>query len=517
MLEPSIVDGELILEPVVCNAARLGDCQRLNSRLRSGGFVNAFSGDDSALVLAVRNRHAACVRELLEWGATDQRALALHAACSAPSALSIVELLLQASASVDQRVHKASPLDIACHNDDSPLAQMLIESGARVNCPENEVTAVPPLSVACAAGSVSVLRTLCDAAEEHGLDIDGPLDGSSTPLAIACSKNEYECARLLIEARASLDISDAAGIARGYRAHLSSTYEPPLLRVCRDPACHADLAELLLEAGADPDKQFGGASALGAAIFWCRPQLVQLLCSFGASRMDVAGGLSAEELCLKQLSQVTALRQGMPSEVMEHMYMEHMYMEQWMLSQAMEEAEAGQVEEVGPVEEGSQAAEAGYGEDMGTPRVVGEHGPPTDPPPPIYGPWRMLAWLQLSSNWHTPLHYATALSAVRTRALLRTGADLHASLNGAPTPLELAAAAVAAAAVAGRSSASARLVIRAAEVWSPKSHDLWPTPERELAREIVRVGYQLARSRGRGLVDAWLAVVMPFVMRRDSV
>ena len=51
----------------------------------------------------------------------------------------------------------------------------------------------------------------------------------------------------------------------------------------------------------------------------------------------------------------------------------------------------------------------------------------------------LLAWLQRTRDFTTPLHHLELLSAARTRELLRAGAALGARARpGAPSPLELA-------------------------------------------------------------------------------
>ena len=134
-------------------------------------------------------------------------------------------------------------------------------------------------------------------------------------------------------------------------------------------------------------------------------------------------------------------------------------------------------------------------------------------------------WLRQSAEWITPLHHLGMLTPECARALLRDGADLHArSLAGGPTPLSLARAAAAhGEAPAG---STAWLVLRAAAPWSPDTHEFMPMTARARARELLGIGYALARSGSsnssgcrvdaHALVDVWTAFVLPHAITRSA-
>ena len=130
----------------------------------------------------------------------------------------------------------------------------------------------------------------------------------------------------------------------------------------------------------------------------------------------------------------------------------------------------------------------------------------------------MAAWLAESRDWTTPLHHLRVVTPARARALLRGGADLRAAArDGAPTPLSLARG-LRAAGEAGGGSAAA-LVLRAAEPWSPETHELLPAAARAWAVAVVRLGTLLSRRFGgeeQSFVDAWRDYVMPHAVGRDS-
>lgn len=113
-------------------------------------------------------------------------------------------------------------------------------------------------------------------------------------------------------------------------------------------------------------------------------------------------------------------------------------------------------------------------------------------------------WLLISQRWCSPLHHLHTVTPARAKALLRAGADLHASTGPTQqhgpfgeTPLALARAAANTPYGlfmlfgAGRETTVA-LVVRAAEPWSPATHELFPAAARARAVALVRLGYLLA-------------------------
>ena len=123
-------------------------------------------------------------------------------------------------------------------------------------------------------------------------------------------------------------------------------------------------------------------------------------------------------------------------------------------------------------------------------------------------------WLVESRDWSSPLHHVEVLTEARARTLLRQGANLHLcrpGVLGAPTPLDLAQ-------LQPQSNAAARLIIRAAEEWSPQNHQLFPAASRLRAVLLLRFGYLIALERYpmqmRSLVDAWRTLVLPRAVER---
>ena len=110
--------------------------------------------------------------------------------------------------------------------------------------------------------------------------------------------------------------------------------------------------------------------------------------------------------------------------------------------------------------------------------------------------------------------------ALSVRALLRNGASILAAFApGRPTPLSLARS-LHAKGMAAEGSAAA-LVLKAAEPWSPASHELFPDPARAHAVQLLLVGHSLSRlpkheSVAQAIFDIWLFHVMPHVVVRES-
>jgi hypothetical protein len=109
-----------------------------------------------------------------------------------------------------------------------------------------------------------------------------------------------------------------------------------------------------------------------------------------------------------------------------------------------------------------------------------------------------LEWLQTSRDWSTPLHHIAALSVERARDLLRSGAHLHTSSGGGPTPLSLANDLHAAGHAPAGSPAA--LVRAAALPWAAHTHELFPAHARSRAALLICLLYALhARKQLTGI------------------
>jgi hypothetical protein len=127
-------------------------------------------------------------------------------------------------------------------------------------------------------------------------------------------------------------------------------------------------------------------------------------------------------------------------------------------------------------------------------------------------------WLVASRAWSTPLHHLTVIDGRRARALLRAGADIHATAaDGGPTPLSLARRMRTAG--DARDGSAAHLVLEAYEAWSPHTHALFPEAARKRAVALLLIGRLLAREPRFGgvagaIVNIWEYGVMPRAITR---
>ena len=91
----------------------------------------------------------------------------------------------------------------ACFDGDAPRVRALLKQGADVNAVlEGRFTA---LAIAADLGHDELMTLLLDA-KANADQLAGSAQHS--PLGIACSVGNVRCARLLIEARATLDLKD---------------------------------------------------------------------------------------------------------------------------------------------------------------------------------------------------------------------------------------------------------------------------------------------------------------------
>ena len=129
----------------------------------------------------------------------------------------------------------------------------------------------------------------------------------------------------------------------------------------------------------------------------------------------------------------------------------------------------------------------------------------------------VVAWLEQSVEWTTPLHYLSVLSPQRAKQLLRDGADIYATLApGKPSPVSIARDMLAQGKAPEHSAAW--LVLCAAEPWSRATHELFPEQTRLRVFELNLIGALLARqhfetSQG-ALLDAWADMVLPHALSR---
>ncbi len=237
-------------------AAYRDDADTVDLLIRAGAPVNA-ANDLGATPLwaASQNGSAAMVRLLLVTGANPNLALLVGETplmvASRAGAVEAVELLLGAGASVDAHGARGqTALMWAVAQKHPEVVRVLLAHGASVKARSdiyNEVMAVSP----------------------HGLlDYNRSIPhGNDTALLFAARVGDLESAKLLVAAGAGVNDADAWGVTATTLAAHSG---------------FADVVELLLDKGADPNVAGPGFTALHEAIMRRDERLVAMLLDHGA-------------------------------------------------------------------------------------------------------------------------------------------------------------------------------------------------------------------------------------------
>ena len=208
------------------------------------------------LALAAANGSPAMMRVLLDAGAsanaTDPAGETLLMIAARTGVLDAVELLLERGAAVDARdkTYQQTALMVAVREEHADVIRLLIARGADVNAKTrtgNTPQWVLPNSVPGFGHGVGIVR--------GGLPPRGsrqPIPGSLTPLLYAARDGRLEAARLLVEAKADVNLADANDIT------------PLIMAIVNN---RLDVAWFLLENGADiHHADWYGRTPLWAAI-----------------------------------------------------------------------------------------------------------------------------------------------------------------------------------------------------------------------------------------------------------
>jgi ankyrin repeat protein len=247
---------------------------------------------DALLLQAVSENSAAVAAELLAHGA-DANAVdahnctALEIAAADDSRLGMIRLLLEHGARTEKPLdsHGTTALQAALIKSAKQAATVLIESGCCVAAVrENDESA---LYLAAQLGDADLLKLMLQKGATRVVNV-ATARYSTSPLFAAIYKGSAPCVDLLLRHGAFVNVHNARN-------------ETPLGAAIRLDL--ADIARLLLQAGADPNMPAGkdGESPLALSIVHKRPDIAKDLIAHGAdpAATDGAGrsalGLASRE------------------------------------------------------------------------------------------------------------------------------------------------------------------------------------------------------------------------------
>lgn len=207
----------------------------------------------------------------------------------------MVELLLERGADVNARDKKQNqPLHLATVKGYRSVVELLVSRKADVKG-EGELGQTP-LYLAARYGHGAIAGFLLD----HGAELSAGSGDGRTPLHIACREGNVELITLLLERGADVNAQDNRGWSALHHAVFRSPdviklllrYKPdtelktrdvpggngytPLMTAAANPGVPIESLELLLQAGADPNKS-AVTTPLMAAVQAVHPEKVQLL------------------------------------------------------------------------------------------------------------------------------------------------------------------------------------------------------------------------------------------------
>lgn len=260
-------------------AAEHGYTDLVTLLLANGAKVNHLPPTDAAfprtihcdepLRLAIRNRHTAIVRMLLEGGADPNRRYFFGAEINLTTDLDYLQLLLAFGADPDSRDRAGlTPLMKAVRQPTGlDAALLLIKHGADVNAMadhRNDYRTV--LHYAVLSGNMDIISLVIKQGGRLNYDVAFEI-GKPSPLDLAILKGDPGLVQFLIQSGADVNVS-------------SPLIGSPLHVACADNISNRyEIIEMLLERGADPNlKVFSGddTTELHSQL---RPVLVEYLAS----------------------------------------------------------------------------------------------------------------------------------------------------------------------------------------------------------------------------------------------
>jgi ankyrin repeat protein len=246
---------------------RIEDIELTQRLLDAGADVNQRTGLGlAALSLAIENRDLDMVQLLLQHGADAKTPDAAGETPLMQAARSgdpgIVQALLDAGVDVDVREphYQQTALMLGVRSGSPEVVALLIANGADVNAQslagEEPKFRLP--SESAGSKGVGIIR---GGWPERGMR--APIGGAKTPLLYATRQGDLASTKLLVEAGAELEQSEANGVTPLLNAILNAAVASRSPR----PTGHLDVAHYLIEQGADINaRDWYGQTPLWAAV-----------------------------------------------------------------------------------------------------------------------------------------------------------------------------------------------------------------------------------------------------------
>ena len=276
--------------PAIIEVLKAGDLETARTLVAEGADVNAPQGDGAtALHWAAHRNDLDAATWLIEAGADVNAANALGATPLWLAAINgsapMVERLLESGADPNVSLKMGeTPLMTAARSGDVQTVERLLEYGADVNAAEHERGQTALMwAVAQQHGDVARLLIESDADLHARSNVWYQLEntagntntsgnfrmahGGSTPLLFAARNGDVGTARVLVDAGADVQDTEASGASALVIAAHSG---------------HGPLGIYLLEQGADPNAVGSGYTALHAAVLRGQVELVEALLEHGA-------------------------------------------------------------------------------------------------------------------------------------------------------------------------------------------------------------------------------------------
>ena len=250
-------------------AVKAGDAPAVTVLLSQSVDVNRAEPDGTTpLHWAAHRNDVAIAEQLLEAGAdvavSNRYGVAPLMLAATSASVPIIRLLLDVGADPDTATPEGeTALMTVARAGSADAIDLLASRGADVDAAESW-RGQTALMWAAARGHASAARALIRA----GADVHARSDGGFTPLLFTAREGHVAALGVLVDAGADPDetlpaiASRRSGVAAGTSALVLATYN-----------AHYDLAAALLEAGADPNADEQGWTALHQVVWTRRPNL----------------------------------------------------------------------------------------------------------------------------------------------------------------------------------------------------------------------------------------------------